>query len=129
MEGRGPDEVRSKIRTIRAGLANGDFNPAEFLGDGSPGEIVTAEQLYLNEKVLDLFNRAEVERRDYRRGDNPPNVFFGKIKSWKLPWSAPETPDSFQIRTLNLNAIVLLAFASLGLVALHISLKRQMRKV
>jgi hypothetical protein len=42
---------------------------------------VTAEQLYLNQKVSDLISNAEMEQSDYRRGSRP-NVFFGAEKSY-----------------------------------------------
>src|SRR6266404_4884065 len=37
---------------------------------------VTAEQIYVNQKVSDLISNAEMEQSDYRRGSRP-NVFFG----------------------------------------------------
>ncbi len=40
---------------------------------------VTAEQLYVNQKISDLISNAEMEQSDYRRG-NRPNVFFGAEK-------------------------------------------------
>ncbi|HEV2995224.1 MAG TPA: ATP-binding cassette domain-containing protein, partial [Chthoniobacterales bacterium] len=40
---------------------------------------VTAEQLYVNQKIADLISNAEMEQSDYRRG-NRPNVFFGAEK-------------------------------------------------
>ena len=40
---------------------------------------VTAEQLYVNQKVSDLISNAEMEQNDYRRGGKP-NVFFGAEK-------------------------------------------------
>jgi len=42
---------------------------------------VTADQLYVNQKVSDLLSRAEMEQNDYRRG-NKPNVFFGLEKRY-----------------------------------------------
>lgn len=42
---------------------------------------VTAEQLYLNQKVSDLISNAEMEQSDYRRGGKP-NVFFGAEKRY-----------------------------------------------
>ncbi|HEX4697556.1 MAG TPA: ATP-binding cassette domain-containing protein [Candidatus Udaeobacter sp.] len=42
---------------------------------------VTAEQLYVNQKVSDLISNAEMEQNDYRRG-NKPNVFFGLQKRY-----------------------------------------------
>ncbi|MDQ6860806.1 MAG: ATP-binding cassette domain-containing protein, partial [Verrucomicrobiota bacterium] len=42
---------------------------------------VTAEQLYINQKVSDLISNAEMEQNDYRRGGKP-NVFFGAEKKY-----------------------------------------------
>jgi hypothetical protein len=42
---------------------------------------VTAEQLYVNQKVSDLISNAEMEQNDYRRGGKP-NVFFGQQKRY-----------------------------------------------
>ena len=42
---------------------------------------VTAEQVYVNQKVSDLISNAEMEQSDYRRGTRP-NVFFGAQKSY-----------------------------------------------
>jgi hypothetical protein len=42
---------------------------------------VTAEQIYVNQKVSDLISNAEMEQSDYRRG-NRPNVFFGAQKRY-----------------------------------------------
>ena len=42
---------------------------------------VTAEQLYVNQKVSDLISNAEMEQNDYRRGGKP-NVFFGAEKRY-----------------------------------------------
>lgn len=155
LDGENAADVRAKIHDIREALMRGDFNPAEFLGDTSPGEeSVTAEELYLNEKILDLFNAAEVERRDYRRGEDRPNVFFGREKRWMLSHGDPEkniderpvvlsplgilsAPKAVfagrtvvvAANTLLLNASALFLFALIGLLSLRMSLKRQMRKV
>jgi polyhydroxyalkanoate synthesis regulator phasin len=42
---------------------------------------ITAETLYLNQKVSDLISNAEMEQNDYRRGGKP-NVFFGEEKRY-----------------------------------------------
>src|SRR2546423_370492 len=39
---------------------------------------VTAEQLYVNQKVSDLISNAEMEQSDYRRGGEPNKVFGGE---------------------------------------------------
>ncbi len=54
-------------------FARGDF--ADAVGP------VTAEQLYINQKVSDLISNAEMEQNDYRRGGKP-NVFFGAEKRY-----------------------------------------------
>src|ERR1700719_2647242 len=42
---------------------------------------ITAEQLYVNQKVSDLISNAEMEQSDYRRGGKL-NVFFGEEKRY-----------------------------------------------
>ncbi|MDQ6654677.1 MAG: ATP-binding cassette domain-containing protein [Verrucomicrobiota bacterium] len=54
------------------------FRREEFAGASGP---VTAEQLYINQKVSDLISNAEMEQHDYRRGGKP-NVFFGAEKRY-----------------------------------------------
>ncbi|MFN2542090.1 MAG: ATP-binding cassette domain-containing protein [Chthoniobacterales bacterium] len=54
------------------------FERALFKGAVGP---VTAEQIYVNQKVSDLFSNAEMEQNDYRRGTRP-NVFFGATKRY-----------------------------------------------
>jgi ABC-type multidrug transport system permease subunit len=54
------------------------FDRALFKNANGP---VTAEQIYVNQKVSDLMSNAEMDQSDYRRG-NKPNVFFGAQKSY-----------------------------------------------
>src|SRR5881275_2541241 len=54
------------------------FDRSDFKNASGP---VTADQLYVNQKVSDLISRAEMEQNDYRRG-NKPNVFFGLEKRY-----------------------------------------------
>ena len=76
---------------------------------------VTAEQIYVNQKVSDLISNAEMEQSDYRRG-NRPNVFFGAQKSY----------FGVQIGVFVFNTFVLIA-STLGLLALlHWILRRQL---
>ena len=122
-----PKEVRDKLAKIRQSLANSTFDPADYVPDPAAGKkMVSAEGLYLNEKVLDLFNRAEVEKLDYRR-DDPPNVFFGSSKRLVFPVEGGE--KSYTFDTLMLNALAMAAFALLGLGSLQISLTRKLGKV
>ncbi|MCC6881057.1 MAG: ATP-binding cassette domain-containing protein, partial [Verrucomicrobiales bacterium] len=121
-----PAGVAQKIDRIRSALSLGTFRYEDFAEEENPdANRVTAEQLYLNEKVHDLFNRAEFERQDYRRKGNPPNVFFGKEKQLTLghPSRLPTGGDSgslrFRFETLHLNAGVMFLFVLGGLATLY----------
>ena len=54
------------------------FDPKDFRE--AKGDV-TAEQIYVNQKVSDLISNAEMEQSDYRRGTRP-NVFFGAEKRY-----------------------------------------------
>jgi len=121
--------VLIKLKKIRKALKKGSFNPADYSSDPNQPDdkkMVSAEDIYLNEKVLDLFNRAEVEKLDYRR-DEPPNVFFGSTKRLTFPAEGKEKTYTFD--TLDLNTLAMAGFSLFGLVCLQISLTRQLRKV
>ncbi|TMP97617.1 MAG: ATP-binding cassette domain-containing protein [Verrucomicrobia bacterium] len=76
---------------------------------------VTAEQIYVNQKVADLISNAEMEQSDYRRG-NRPNVFFGAQKRF----------FGIKISVFVFNTIVLLG-STIGLLGLlHRILRRQL---
>jgi hypothetical protein len=76
---------------------------------------VTAEQIYVNQKVSDLISKAEMEQNDYRRGKKP-NVFFGLQKRY----------FGFKIGVFTFNTVVLLV-STLGLlVGLHWILRKQL---
>jgi ABC-type multidrug transport system ATPase subunit len=88
------------------------FERALFKGANGP---VTAEQLYLNQKVSDLISNAEMEQNDYRRIDRP-NVFFGPLKRYL----------GIQLGVFFFNTIVLIG-STLGLLGLlHWILHRQL---
>jgi hypothetical protein len=76
---------------------------------------LTAEQVYVNQKVSDLISNAEMEQSDYRRGGKP-NVFFGAEKRYL----------GMKINVFVFNTIVLVGstLALLGL--LHWILRRQL---
>ncbi len=76
---------------------------------------VTAEQLYVNQKVSDLISNAEMEQSDYRRGGKP-NVFFGEEKRYL----------GMKVNIFVFNTIVLIG-STLGLLGLlHWILRRQL---
>jgi ABC-type multidrug transport system ATPase subunit/ABC-type multidrug transport system permease subunit len=76
---------------------------------------ITAETLYLNQKVSDLISNAEMEQNDYRRGGKP-NVFFGEEKRYA----------GMKVNLFIFNTIVLIV-STLGLLALlHWILRRDL---
>src|ERR1700682_2245856 len=76
---------------------------------------VTAEQVYVNQKVSDLISNAEMEQSDYRRGGKL-NVFFGEEKRYL--W--------MKVNVFVFNTIVLIG-STLGLLGLlHWILRRQL---
>ena len=76
---------------------------------------VTAEQLYVNQKVSDLISNAEMEQSDYRRGSRP-NVFFGAEKRY----------FGITVNVFFWNTLVLIG-STLGLLTLlHWILRRQL---
>ena len=89
------------------------FDRALFKDAAGP---VTAEQLYVNQKVSDLISNAEMEQSDYRRGGKP-NVFFGEEKRYL----------GANVNIFIFNTIVLIA-STLGLLGLlHWILRRQLQ--
>jgi hypothetical protein len=77
---------------------------------------VTAEQLYLNQKISDLISNAEMEQNDYRRGGKP-NVFFGVDKRF---FGVKVGVFAFNTAVLVGSTIALLGF-------LHWILRRQLQ--
>lgn len=79
---------------------------------------VSAEEIYVNRKVLDLVTKAEMERTDYRRKTSP-NVFFGTSKTY----------FGTEFETLWINSMVILLSLGLIVTGLEISLRRQLTRV
>ena len=79
LEGKSGSEVDHYLKTIDPILdGNKPFDRSLFKEAMGP---VTADQLYVNQKVSDLISNAEMEQSDYRRGSRP-NVFFGAEKRY-----------------------------------------------
>jgi hypothetical protein len=79
-------------------------------------EVVSAERLYVNQKISDLVSKAETEQADYRRA-KPINVFFGPEKHL----------GRARISVLFVNTVVLAIFSLGTLGLLHSSLRRQLQ--
>ena len=135
LEGESARGVSKQLKAIRNSLEQVTFEPEPYFAKSEDGETTyTATELYLNEKVQDLYNRAEVERQDYRRVDNPPNVFFGQQRRFRYAPDPEEmAPDDksrvITVETLHLNLIAMFTFVVGAFFLLHTTLKRQLRKV
>ena len=78
LEAKTPKDLDKRMDRIDRVITGGAFNRKDLLG--SQGGV-TAEQLYTNQKVLDLVSKAEMEQADYRDSRHP-NVFFGPVKHY-----------------------------------------------
>ena len=108
--GRELDQYLAVIDRILSGRT--PFNRELFRSADGP---LTAEQLYVNQKISDLIANAEMEQNDYRRGGKP-NVFFGATKRY----------FGFTFSVMTFNTAILIA-SSLGLLwLLHHILRRQL---
>jgi hypothetical protein len=113
LEAKTPDDLDRYLGVIDQVLdGKQPFDRSQFKDATGP---VTAETLYLNQKVSDLISNAEMEQSDYRRGGKP-NVFFGQYKQY----------FGMKVDVFVFNTIVLIgsSLALLGL--LHWILRRQL---
>jgi ABC-type multidrug transport system permease subunit len=79
LEAKTPRDLKQYLAIIDRVLSGKKpFRRAAFENAEGP---VTAEQLFVNQKVSDLISNAEMEQNDYRRGGKP-NVFFGEQKRY-----------------------------------------------
>jgi len=114
LEASDPATLDAQFKKIDAILGGAPFDRSVFQGAGSG---VTAEQLYVNQKVTDLISKAEMEQSDYRENRHL-NVFFGPVKEY------------FGLRAgiLVFNSIVLIG-STLGLFfVLFLILRTQIRR-
>ncbi|MGC2353861.1 MAG: ATP-binding cassette domain-containing protein [Candidatus Udaeobacter sp.] len=79
LEGRSTKEIDHYLKLVDPVISGKQRFDGSLLKDAK-GPI-TAEQLYVNQKVSDLISKAEMEQNDYRRGKKP-NVFFGLQKRY-----------------------------------------------
>ncbi|CAN5218267.1 hypothetical protein BH20VER2_BH20VER2_05730 [soil metagenome] len=79
LEARSPGALDRHLKVVDEIIAGKrPFRHEDFERAAGP---VTAEQLYINQKISDLIANAEMEQNDYRRGGKP-NVFFGERKRY-----------------------------------------------
>ena len=112
------EEVPKNLRRVRDKAVQGGLTQALLDKAEKEKRGTSAEELFVNRKVLDLVTKAEMEREDYRRKSRP-NVFFGTSKHY----------FGTEFRTVWINGIVMLFFLTLIITALQISVRRQLTKV
>jgi hypothetical protein len=111
-------QVAALLSRISQEGRHGRLKPALLKEALSQKDGVSAEELYVNRKVLDLVTKAEMEREDYRRRKSP-NVFFGTSKRYL----------GSEFSTLWINGMVILLMLGLILAAVEYSLRRQLTRV
>lgn len=129
--------VSTRLSRIRKGLMTGKLDPDLLEARSKKG--VSAEEIFVNRKVLDLVTKAEMEREDYRRKASP-NVFFGTVKTYHfLP--APEVDpeedgkkprpwyQQLKVNTLWMNFSVMLATVMVLVSVVLVALRRQLSRV
>ncbi|MBJ7258160.1 MAG: ATP-binding cassette domain-containing protein [Chthoniobacterales bacterium] len=113
VQGKDTGAVEKKLRRVDEVLA-GDQLTGKILQPSSGP--VSAERLYVNQKITDLVNKAEMEQSDYRES-RFLNVFFGPEKRY----------FGIQASVLAFNAWVMV-LSSLGMfVALYFILRHQLK--
>jgi ABC-type multidrug transport system ATPase subunit/ABC-type multidrug transport system permease subunit len=150
LQDRDPQAVSRRLSNIvNETLATGKLDP-KIAADHTSKNSVSAEEIYVNRKVLDLVTKAEMEREDYRR-ESSPNVFFGTLKTFSLiqPKSEPAPPlntleavqnftgvkekkpwwQEIKVNTLWLNFVIMIATLVGVIVSVHAALRRQLSRV
>lgn len=112
------NEAVSLLSRIRADSLHGRLEPRLLNKALERQDGVSAEEVYVNRKVLDLVTKAEMEREDYRR-KRSPNVFFGTSKRY----------FGTEFSTLWINGLVILFIMIVLLTCVELSLRRQLTKV
>lgn len=112
LEAESPRRVRELLREADKAAAEGRFDRERF---AVAERRVSAEQLFVNQKIGDLVAKAEFEEADYRR--EGVSVFFGRTKLY------------FGLRSsiFVFNTAVLVFTTALFLAALHAALSAQLR--
>jgi hypothetical protein len=113
LEGRSARDIDRYLKLVDPVLAGTQrFDRSLFKDARGP---VTADQLYVNQKVSDLISRAEMEQNDYRRGSKP-NVFFGLEKRY----------FGMKFGVFTFDTLVLIVSTFILLIVLHWILRKQL---
>ncbi|MES2506623.1 MAG: ATP-binding cassette domain-containing protein [Verrucomicrobiota bacterium] len=111
-------EAAAKLREIRDATMRGKVTPKLLQSALEQEDGISAEEIYVNRKVLDLVTKAEMERTDYRRKIQP-NVFFGTVKRY----------FGTDFDTLWINAMVIFMTLAVLITIIEVSLRRQLTRV
>jgi hypothetical protein len=114
LEAQSLKEMKEKMRRVDQVLDGAPLDRSALLAQ-TPG--LTAEQMFINQKVVDLVSKAEMEQADYRESRHL-NVFFGPIKQY----------FGLRFDLLPFNAGVLGGSTLLMYLALYFILKHQLRR-
>ena len=106
-------DLDKRLHRIDKVIEGGTLNSNDLVSHDSG---VTADELYTNQKILDLVSKAEMEQSDYRDSRHP-NVFFGPVKHY----------FGTDIPVLWFNAGVMILSTLAAFVLLFVILKRQIR--
>lgn len=118
LQARTPGEVGAQLNQVNRAVWKSQLS-TELLDSLQPERKgISAEEIYVNRKVVDLVTKAEMERQDYRRRTSP-NVFFGSVKTY----------FGTEFNTLWINGVVILCTIGLIVSAIEFSLRRQLTKV
>jgi ABC transport system ATP-binding/permease protein len=82
LQAKTPQELDQRFEAVDDVINGGVFDRKNF---HNREHGVTAEQLYVNQKITDLTSKAEMEQSDYRndlQGRRHLNVFFGPVKEY-----------------------------------------------
>ncbi len=112
------DTAAEMLREIRYANMRGKLDAKLLKEAQEQQDGISAEEVYVNRKVLDLTTKAEMERSDYRR-KRSPNVFFGSSKRYL----------GTEFSTLWINGLVILFIVALVLTCVEFSLRRQLKRV
>ena len=122
LEGETPEDVVKRFKRVDDVLSGKPLNTDAL----RPRVGVSAERLFVNQKITDLVSKAESEQLDYRRQPlHRINVFFGPDKFYNYTLFGKE--QSLHFSVLTVNTVVMLGFAFGSLIALYVSLVRQLR--
>jgi len=141
LQAKEPNDVPKHLENVREHAVHGTLTQEMLDYVQRERKATSAEELYVNRKVLDLVTKAEMEREDYRR-ERSPNVFFGTTRKYPfVKWTSDAEKlrnhaswlgfyiDYYEVKTIHLNAFVILFSLVLIIASVQFSLKRQLTKV